>query len=201
MTVSASTSLEAGNPDIEIIYARAETFLMNYSYFDLKTIDALISFLQVELDEVRDDSRSKYIVRLIRRLHKSDINLKKLENNTQTYNHKLNQFIDYGLQYYIDLVKVNIKNPSLCSRMYKALFFSSRDFDELSEITKNLKRSQLGESNFTNTLSSPMEEAQDSYSEVVQGPPPSPSLLDNCHIVDPNKVSVVFQTDATPEKL
>ena len=46
-----------------------------------------------------------------------------------------------------------------------------------------------------------MEEAPDSNSELVQQQPILPFLPDNCHVVDPNKVSIVFETDATPEKL
>lgn len=93
MTIDSSTKLENMNPNMELTYAKAEIILLKSSYFDLKTVDTLVSFLQEELAEVRDDLRSKYIVRLIRRLYKSDIMLKKFENNTQTYNHKLNQFI------------------------------------------------------------------------------------------------------------
>ena len=199
MTIDSSVKMEDKNPILELIYTKAEIFVLKSSYFDLKTIEALVSFLQTELTEVRDDLRSKYIVRLIRRLHKSDIMLKKLENNTQAYNSKLNQFIDYGLQYYVDLVK--IKPPSLSTQICRAFCIFSRPFGALNEITKNLKKSSLDESDSINTLASPMEEVPDSNHELDQQQSISPSLPDNCHVVDPNKVSVVFETDATPEKL
>jgi len=124
--------------------------------------------------------------------------LKKLEKNTQAYNYKLNQFMNYGLQYYVDLVK--IKRPSLCSRIC-AVFTIRSNRSSLNEITKNLKNGNLDEAVFTNILVSPMEEAPDLYSEASQQLLPSPSLPDNCQTADPNKVSVVFEMGATPEKL
>jgi hypothetical protein len=180
---------------LEITYTKAETQLIRYSYFDLKTLDDLIVFLKEELKEVRDDLRSKFVIRLIRRLYKSNIMLKKLEKNTQAYNNKLNQFIDYGLQYYVDIVAINEKRYPLYSHICSIFCLRTSRFEALNEITKNLVRPSIS------SLISPMEEASDSYSEEVQPLPPSPSLPDNCQIVDPNKVSIVFEKDATPEKL
>jgi hypothetical protein len=203
MTIVSTTFLEKVIPNIEILYKKGETYLMDICYFDLETIERLVVFLKQELPEVRDDLQSKIIVRIIRRLHKSDTLLKKLEKNTQAYNYNLNKFIDYGLQHYVDLVKINSKKRSLFSKICTLFCFRSNEFRALNEITKNLvpsiSISSLG--NSTGLLTSPMEVGSDSETEVAQQQSPSPSLPDNCQIVDPNKVSTVFEMDATPEKL
>lgn len=195
MTITSDKGSETENRTIEITYTKAETELMRYCYFDLKTLDGLIVFLKEELKEVRDDLRSKIVVRLIRRLYKSDIMLKKLEKNTQAYNNKLNQFIDYGLQYYVDLVAINKKTYSIYSHICAIFCIRTSRFEGLNELTKNLVRTS------NNSLTSPMEEEPDSETEVLQQPLPSPSLPDNCQIVDPNKVSIIFEKGAIPEKL
>jgi hypothetical protein len=189
------------NSSEDEIYLKAEAELIKHSYFDLDTLIAVAVLLKNSSAEVRDDLRSKLVVRLIRRLYKSDIMLKKLEKNTQAYNYKLNQFIDKGLHYYIDLVKIDTVKPSLFSKLF---CLRTGRFDALNEITKNLKRSTIDMScnnNSTGSLSSPMEEAPNSEIQVDLQQQSSLSLPDNCQIVDPNRVSIVFEKGATPEKL
>ena len=139
--------LETGKMVIERSYNKALQIAETFDNFNLNTVNSLILFLRSDLQEIRDDLKSKIIVRLIRRIHKSDINSKNLEKNTQK-TQKFNLFIDNGLQFYVDIFDITPPNKKTITSMFLKFFTSlfnrfkkSSPANSLREIADNIKLS------------------------------------------------------------